>query len=88
LILNSPFIQGSVVLNWSELPILFLYEEVCCIGTFQSCYCPSLYMLLYELMAFMDFLLSQRKQSSGKCRGCVGKEFYSVVSNGVSGKSL
>ena len=66
---SGPFIDGSVVLYWSEFSIfLFDEEKVGGVGAPGFSYGASLQVLLDEVMDFLDFFLIKRQESSWHCR--------------------
>jgi hypothetical protein len=62
----SPFIDGSVVLYGSELPIPLLYEEeVGGVGAPGLADGSSSQVFFDEFVHFLDFFLSERKKPTG-----------------------
>ena len=55
---SGPFVDGPVVLHWSEFSVLLLdEEEVGCIWAPRFSYGASLQMFLDEVMNFLDLFL-------------------------------
>jgi hypothetical protein len=82
--MDSPFVEGSVILHGAELAVLlFDEEEVGHVGASGFLDGSLLQMLFYEFMTLHDFFLGEWKESSGERRWSSGQELNGVIPNGV-----